>query len=206
MKATDRELINISEELTAHIITPKGNLNLSRDECIILNRLISEEFERRQEQDVMGSSNGQDTSVGQSGSDNTDVTLDASECRDNEASRTSLREKKKPQITKISKKEYWENFENRGRWNPKKWYNTHYVKPKIYPFDSKLFKEQGVKIVDGLRVKEEKGEGDKKYPALPKSDTTITRPVQKVEVNTNETTDIPLESLDLGTFQFPIDT
>lgn len=118
MKATDKQLIDISAELTAHIMKPTSDLHLNREECIILNRLISEEFERRQEQDVMGSSNGQDTPVGQSGSDNTDVTLDASECRDNEASGTSLREKKKPQITKVSKKEYWDNRDKHGTYLP----------------------------------------------------------------------------------------
>lgn len=114
MKATDKQLIDISEELTAHIMKPTSDLHLNHEECIILNRLISEEFERRQEQDVMGSSNGQDTPLGQTGADNNDGNINASECRDNEASGTSLREKKKPQITKVSKKEYWDNRDKHG--------------------------------------------------------------------------------------------
>lgn len=112
MKATDRQLIDISAELTSYIINPNSNLCLSPDECIILNKLITEEFERREEQDVMGSSNGQDTSLGQTGADNNDGNINASERRDNEASGTPLRKKKKPIIFIVPRSEYLNNPSN----------------------------------------------------------------------------------------------
>ncbi len=119
MKATDKQLLDICAELTAHIIKPIEKLNLSADECIILNRLICEEFERREEQDVMGSSNGQDTPLGQSGADNNDGNINASERRDSEVSGVEVR-KEKTQITKVSKKEYWENRDKHGTY-PRAW-------------------------------------------------------------------------------------
>ena len=142
MKATDRQLIDISEELTAYIMKPTFNLCLSPDECIILNKLITEEFERRQEQDVMGSSDRQDPSLGQTGDNHNDDALDASEHRDNEASGTPLREKKRPQITKVSKKEYWDNRDKHGA------ISIDIYKLFGHSFDDKLLNFGGMPLLD----------------------------------------------------------
>ena len=262
MKATDKQLIDISEELTAHIIKPTSDLHLNHEECIILNKLITEEFERRQEQDVMGSSNGQDTSLGQTGADNNDGNINASECWNNEASGTPLREKKKPQITKVSKKEYWENRDKHGTYigtyfetydmtdQPeshfgKEPYEEHEVPYKKIAEKGSEVTEAVDKLITGTRgdelAEKRKADDDDSIPiAWLKSEIEETRKFLKTETNerimhdeiayivninsiincwgrygkydwkekeknTNETT-IPLESLDLGTFQFPIDT
>ena len=74
---TDRQLLDISAELTSYIIKPTFNLCLSVDECIILNRLISEEFERREEQDALGLTDRQTAPLGQTGHNHNDAHVHA---------------------------------------------------------------------------------------------------------------------------------